>query len=57
MFIEGDYNSQVDSYSFEGNNNGLKRVIEKFKNNKEFAYIQLQKTYRSKIAELCELLD
>ena len=57
VFIEGDYNSQVDSYSFEGNNNGLKRVIEKFKNNKEFAYVQLQKTYRSKIAELCELLD
>ena len=57
VFIEGDYNSQVDSYSFEGNNNGLKRVIEKFKNHDEFAYIQLQKTYRSKVAELCELLN
>lgn len=56
VFIEGDYTSQVDSNSFEGVNNGLKRVIDVFKGKEEFGYIQLQNVWRSKIAELCELL-
>lgn len=56
VFIEGDYTSQVDSNSFEGINNGLKRIINAFKNHEEFGYIQLQNVWRSKIAELCELL-
>ena len=56
IFIEGDYDSQVDSHVFEGNNNGLKRVIEAFKGQEEFGYIHLQNVWRSKIAELCELL-
>lgn len=56
VFIEGDYTAQVDSNAFEGNNNGLKRVIDVFKGHDEFGYIQLQNVWRSKIAELCELL-
>lgn len=56
IFLEGDYGSQTDSIYFEGANNGLKRVIDVFTGQSEFGYIQLQKAWRSKIAELCELL-
>lgn len=56
VFIEGDYLSQVDSNAFDGNNNGLKRMIDVLKGHEEFGYIQLQNVWRSKIAELCELL-
>jgi predicted ribonuclease YlaK len=56
IVIEGDYTSQVDSYMFEKSNNGLRRAINVFKGYKEFGYIQLQNVWRSKIAELCELL-
>lgn len=56
VIIEGDYEAQVDSHEFAGDNNGLKRVIEVFKDHKEFGYVQLQNVWRSKIAELCELL-
>lgn len=56
VFIEGDYTSQVDSRMFEGNNNGLKRMIDVFKDHEEFGYVQLQNVWRSRIAELCELL-
>lgn len=56
VFVEGDYNSQVDSYLFDGSDNGLKHLIDVFKNHEEFGYVQLQNVWRSKIAELCELL-
>lgn len=56
VFIEGDYLTQVDHSSFEGEKNGLKRVIDVFQNHEEFGYVQLKNTWRSKIAELCELL-
>lgn len=56
VIIEGDYTSQVDSRMFEGNNNGLKRVIDCFQGQELFGYVQLQNVWRSKIAELCELL-
>lgn len=56
IIIEGDYTSQVDSFIFEGTNNGLKRVIDVFSGHKEFGYVQLQNIWRSRIAELCELL-
>ena len=56
VFIEGDYLSQVDSNAFDGNNNGLKRMIDAFKGHEEFGYVQLQNVWRSRIAELCELL-
>ena len=56
VFIEGDYLSQVDSNAFDGNNNGLKRMIDVFKGHEEFGYVQLQNVWRSKISQLCELL-
>lgn len=56
VFIEGDYTSQTDSVLFEGENNGLRRAIKVFQGHEEFGYIQLQNVWRSKIAELCELL-
>lgn len=56
VIIEGDYNAQVDNRAFEGHNNGLKRVIDVFKGHEEFGYVELQNVWRSRIAELCELL-
>jgi predicted ribonuclease YlaK len=56
IIIEGDFTSQVDSVAFEGDNNGLKRVINAFKGHPEFGYVQLQHIYRSRIAQLCDLL-
>lgn len=56
IIIEGDYEYQTDSYLFDGDNNGLRRVINKLKGQDEFGCIQLQNVWRSKIAELCELL-
>ena len=56
IIIEGDPESQVDSHLYEGKNNGLQRVIDKFKGHQEFGYIQLQNVWRGRIAELCELL-
>lgn len=56
VIIEGDYKTQVDSYLFEGKNNGLRRVIEAFKGREEFGYIELQNIWRSKLAQLAELL-
>lgn len=54
--IEGDYDSQLDNKAFEGSNNGLRRIITAFKGQKEFGYVQLQNVWRSRIAQLCELL-
>ena len=56
VFIECDYLSQGDSNVFDCYNNGLKRMIDVFKGHEEFGYVQLQNVWRSKIAELCELL-
>lgn len=56
VIIEGDYKTQVDSYLFEGRNNGLRRVIEAFKGQDIFGYIELQNIWRSKLAQLAELL-
>ena len=56
VIIEGDYKAQVDSYLFNGNNNGLRRVIEAFKGNEDFGYVELQNVWRSKLAQMAELL-
>ena len=56
IVIEGDYNSQTDSYLFDGNSNGLKRVINVLSGEKEFGYIHLPKIWRSKIAQLVDKL-
>ena len=56
VIIEGDYQTQVDSSLFEGNNNGLRRVIQAFSGSEEFGYVELQNIWRSKLAQLAELL-
>lgn len=54
IIIEGDYNSQVDSYMFAGESNGLKRVIDSLKGESLFGTIKLPNVWRSKIAELMD---
>ena len=56
IIVEGDFEYQTDSHFFDGENNGLKRVMNKLKGHSEFGCIQLQNVWRSKVAELCELL-
>lgn len=56
IVIEGDYDSQVDSYLFEKTSNGMKRAIEVLKGEKEFGFIYLPNVWRSKIAALMDKL-
>lgn len=56
VVIEGDYNSQVDSFAFENTNNGMKRVIDVFKGEPEFGYVELKNVWRSRLAELSDRL-
>lgn len=54
IIIEGDYNTQVDSYMFDGNLNGMKRAIEVLKGEPEFGYVDLPNVWRSRIATLVD---
>lgn len=54
IIIEGDYNTQVDSFAFNGNKNGMKRAIEVLKGESIFGYIELQNVWRSRLAELVD---
>lgn len=56
IILEGDYQSQVDSYLFEGSSNGMKRAIDVFRGEEEFGYVHLPNVWRSRIAEMCEKL-
>ena len=56
IVIEGDFNSQVDSYMFDGNANGMRCVIDAFKGEDIFGYVELQNVWRSKIATLADRL-
>ncbi|GAA6313920.1 hypothetical protein F290043J8_19460 [Mediterraneibacter gnavus] len=56
IVIEGDYDSQVDSYLFEGNSNGFKRAIDVLQGESEFGYVHLPNVWRSKIAMLVDKL-
>lgn len=54
IFIEGDPNTQLDSWMYEGDNNGMLRLIEVFSGSETFGNIALQSIYRSDVAELAE---
>ena len=54
--IDGDNTTQVDDNRFAGNRNGMKRLSEVFKGQDYYAEIELQKIYRSKIAERAQLM-
>lgn len=56
IVVEGDYNTQVDSYLYDGDNNGLKRVIDVFQGDESFGYINLPTVWRSKIATMVDKL-
>lgn len=51
IILEGDPYSQLDHWSFAGENNGMIRAIEVFKGFPMFAHVHLPNIYRSKIAE------
>lgn len=55
LWINGDWR-QRDKKVFE-NNSGLETTIEKLKGNRHFGYVHLEKSERSKIAALADLLD
>lgn len=55
LWINGDWR-QRDKKVFE-KNSGLETTIEKLKGNRHFGYVHLEKSERSKIAALADLLD
>lgn len=52
--VEGDYNAQVDSKLYAGDNNGMRRMSEVFRGHSIYGEIELQNIYRSKIAEIAQ---
>lgn len=54
VFVEGDPNTQLDSWKYEGDNNGIGKMIEVFTGTDVFHHIHLDKIYRSRIADLAE---
>lgn len=54
--IDGDYNAQVDLDVYGGRNNGMKRMSEVFRGQSFYGEVELQNIYRSKIAEIAELM-
>jgi len=54
--IDGDCGAQVDNRMFEGKNNGMIRLSEVFRDREIYGEIELNVTYRSKLAEIAELL-
>lgn len=51
IIIEGDYEAQVDSYLYEGRQNGLKRAIEVFEGEDYFGAVNLPLIHRSRVAQ------
>ena len=54
--IDGDNTTQVDDNRFAGDRNGMKRMSEVFRGQDFYAEIELQKIYRSRIAEVAQLM-
>lgn len=54
--IDGDYTTQVDLSQYAGNNNGMRRMSEIFRGQTFYGEIELQNIYRSRIAEIAELM-
>lgn len=54
VFIEGDPNTQLDGWMYEGSNNGMKRAIEVFSGEECFGTVALQNIYRSEIADIAD---
>lgn len=54
--LDGDFSHQVDLSSYAGVNNGMRRVSHVFRGSDIYGEVQLQRIYRSKIADLAEKL-
>lgn len=54
IIIEGDYDSQVDSYAYEGKYNGMRRAIDVLKGSGLFGCVNLQNVWRSDLAKLVD---
>jgi len=54
LIIDGDYNSQVDHSSYEGSNNGMRRVSQVFRGKEMYGEVELPIIYRSKIAAIAD---
>lgn len=52
VILEGDYKSQTDHYSFDGDKNGIRRTIDVLKGTDLFGYVNLKNVYRSRLADL-----
>lgn len=57
LIIEGDNSTQLDDKSFEGSNNGMTAASEVFRGQSYYGEVELQKIYRSEIAERAELMS
>lgn len=56
VILEGDPETQLDSWAFEGKNNGLRRIVEIFSGFSGFGHVYLPVIRRSRIAEKAEEL-
>lgn len=54
IIIEGDPNLQVDSSLYEGHNNGMLRMIDIFKGEDLFSFVELKNVHRSRIADIVD---
>lgn len=54
VIFEGDYSTQVDSWAYAGNRNGMRRAIDVLKGSSLFGYVELQNIWRSPLADLIE---
>lgn len=54
--LDGDSDTQVDLSIYAGNNNGMRRVSEIFRNDPCYGEVTLQNIHRSRIARLAQLL-
>ena len=54
--IDGDYQTQLDMDAFSGDNNGMRRVSQVFRNHDVYGEITLKNIHRSKLAQLAEAL-
>ena len=52
--LDGDFDAQVDLEEYAGNNNGLRRVSQVFRNHKIFGEVTLPIIYRSQIAKIAQ---
>ena len=54
LIIDGDYNQQVDLQAFSGENNGMRKLSEIFRNEKCYGEVMLPNIWRSEIAQIAD---